>query len=354
MSKKLTAEIIAELDQFRDRYRHLNTQIVAQQKKLDWSTANEVVLEHDGMRLRQFEGGTHAQPPLLIVYSHVNSPCVIDLHPDHSLVQRLIEKGHRVFLLDWGTVGESDRYNDISIYAEQYIDVAVNFLQQNTGLDSVNLLGICQGGTFALCYACLNPDSVNKLVTMVTPVDFHAGNSLLRHWVRYIDLTLLENTPQNVPGHLITILFQMMRPFEDVVRQVQQIDQPEDERKLELLIKMDQWVYHCPDQPGRAFAQFLRLFFQNNALIDQQLTIGGRQVDLRRLSMPVLNIYAVKDHLVPPASSAALERYLDDDNYQALTFEGGHIGLLVSKRAQQAILAKIGDWLAGRDINDSS
>ena len=354
MSEKLSAEVIAELDQFRHRYQQLNAQIVAQQEQLDWSTASEVVLEHGAMRLRRFQGGTDEQPPLLIVYSHVNSPCVIDLHPDHSLVQRLVEKGNRVFLLDWGTVSESDCSNDISVYAERYIDVAVKYLQQNTGFDSVNLLGICQGGTFALCYACLHPVSVNKLVTMVTPVDFHAGNSLLRHWARYIDITLLEESPRNVPGHLITILFQMMRPFEDVVRQVKQIDRPVDERNLELLIKMDQWVFHCPDQPGRAFAQFLRLFFQNNALINHQLAIGDQDVDLHRLSMPVLNAYATKDHLVPPASSAALGRFLDGQNYQEVKFEGGHIGLLVSERAQQTVLAKISDWLAGLDIKKVS
>ena len=354
MSDQLSAEIIAELDQFRHRYQQLNTQIVAQQERLDWSTANAVVLEHGAMRLRRFEGGTDELPPLLIVYSHVNSPCVIDLHPDHSLVHRLVEKGNRVFLLDWGTVSESDCSNDISVYTEHYIDVAVKFLQQNTGFGSVNLLGICQGGTFALCYACLHPSSVNKLVMVVTPVDFHAGNSLLRHWARYIDINLLEQSPQNVPGNLITILFQMMRPFEDVVRQVKQIDRPVDNRNLELLIKMDQWVYHCPDQPGLAFAQFLRLFYQQNALINQQLVIGGQDVDLKRLSMPVLNAYAIKDHLVPPASSAALGQFLDDQNYRELKFEGGHIGLLVSKRAQQTILAKISDWLAGLDTRTMS
>ena len=348
MKENLSDEVVAELDQFRQRYQQLNAQIVAQQGQLDWSTANEVVLEHGAMRLRRFEGGTDDQPPLLIVYSHVNSPCVIDLHPDHSLVQRLAEKGNRVYLLDWGIVSESDRSNDISVYAEKYIDTAVEFLKQTCGFDSINLLGICQGGTFALCYACLHPLSVNKLVTLVTPVDFHAGDSLLRHWARYIDVSLLEKSPRNVPGNLITILFQMMRPFEDVVRQVKQIDRPVDSRNLELLIKMDQWVYHCPDQPGRAFAQFLRLFFQDNALVNHRLVIGDRHVELKELAMPVLNAYAANDHLVPPASSAALGLFLGD-GYEELVFEGGHIGLLVSKRAQQAILSKIADWLAGLD-----
>ena len=349
MDDQFSAEITAELDQFRRRYQQLNAQIVSQQEHLDWSTPNEVVLEHGAMRLRLFAGGKNGQAPLLLVYSHVNSPCVIDLHPDHSLVKRLIEKQHRVYLLDWGTITESDCNNDISVYAEQYIDAAVDYLLQETGLNAVNLLGICQGGTFALCYACLRPSKINKLVTMVTPVDFHAGESLLKRWSRYIDMAILEKSPQNIPGPLITILFQMMRPFEDMIRQVEQIDQPDNGRKLHLMIKMDQWVYHCPDQPGRAFAQFVRLFFQENALIKNKLMFGDRRIDLGNLTMPVLNVYASKDHLVPPASSTALGQILKRQAYKQLVFEGGHIGLLVSKRAQQTVLPEIGEWLRGRE-----
>lgn len=349
MNDHFSAEITEELDQFRRRYQQLNAQILSQQAHLDWSTENDVVLEHGAMRLRQFAGGNAAYAPLLLVYSHVNSACVIDLHPDHSLVKRLIEKQHRVYLLDWGTITEADCNNDISVYAEQYIDAAVNYLRQETGFSSVNLLGICQGGTFALCYASLHPSNINKLVTMVTPVDFHAGESLLMRWSRYIDMTTLERFPQNIPGALITILFQMMRPFEDMIRQVQQIDQPDNGRKLDLLIKMDQWVYHCPDQPGRAFAQFVRLFFQENALVENTLELGGRRIDLGDLRMPVLNVYAGRDHLVPPASSMTLGQILKGQDYKQLEFDGGHIGLLVSKRAQQTILPKIGEWLTGRD-----
>ncbi|MGI9319758.1 MAG: alpha/beta fold hydrolase [bacterium] len=348
MGDRVSADITAELDQFRRRYQQLNKQISSRQQSLDWSTENAVVLEHGAMRLRQFEGGDPAQPPLLLVYSHVNSPCVIDLHPDHSLVKRLIDKGQRVYLLDWGTVSESDRDNDIGVYAEQYIDAAVTYLQQDTGFDTVNLLGICQGGTFALCYASMYPAKVNRLVTVVAPVDFHAGESLLMRWSQYIDLTALDSYPQNVPGALITMLFQMMRPFEDMIRQVQQIDQPENARKLELVIKMDQWVYHCPDQPGRAFAQFVNLFYQNNALVNQSLLLSGRQVDLHDLTMPVLNVYASEDHLVPPASSMALGKFVERSKYRELEFKGGHIGLLVSTRAQQTVLPEIGEWLAGR------
>ncbi|WP_445245066.1 alpha/beta fold hydrolase [Microcoleus sp. OTE_8_concoct_300] len=40
-------------------------------------------------------------------------------------------------------------------------------------LEQINLLSICQGGTFSLCYSSLYSEKVKNLITMVTPVDFH-------------------------------------------------------------------------------------------------------------------------------------------------------------------------------------
>ena len=352
MNEKFLPGLEEELDRFRARYNQLQQQISDSRNQLDWFTQNEVVLEHDSMCLRRFAGANgHAPlqstPPLLIVYSHVNQPCIIDMQQNHSLVQCLMKCGHPVYLLDWGKVSEADNENDLSVYVDKYLDIAVTYLIEQTGHNGINLLGICQGGTFALCYGCLHPQKVNRLATLVTPIDFHRGDGLLTHWVRHIDFSLLDHTPQNIPGALITLLFQLMRPFEDLSRQVRLIEQATESRNLDFVMKMDQWVYNCPDQPGRAFAQFMQRFYRDNALAEGKLVIADRSIELSRLTMPLLNVYARHDHLVPPASSRALRQFVSSDNYQELEFCGGHIGLLVSEKAQQTTLPMVADWLSG-------
>ena len=66
------------------------------------------------------------------------------------------------------------------------------------------------------------------------------------------------------------------------------------------------------------------------------------------LEMPVLNIFAEQDHLVPPDSSRALKDLVGSKDYTELSFRGGHIGIYVSGRAQQEIPQTIHDWLAKR------
>jgi len=76
--------------------------------------------------------------------------------------------------------------------------------------------------------------------------------------------------------------------------------------------------------------------------------IGERQVDLRNVTMPVLNVYASQDHLVPPAASKALATCCGSGDYSELCFRGGHIGIYVSSRAQQEVPPAIAAWLLAR------
>jgi polyhydroxyalkanoate synthase len=64
--------------------------------------------------------------------------------------------------------------------------------------------------------------------------------------------------------------------------------------------------------------------------------------------MPVLNVFAEQDHLVPPAASRVLGEHVGTDDYTQVAFRGGHIGIYVSGRAQREVPSAIHDWLAAR------
>ncbi len=64
--------------------------------------------------------------------------------------------------------------------------------------------------------------------------------------------------------------------------------------------------------------------------------------------MPVLNIYAEQDHLVPPDASRALKKLVGSKDYTELSFPGGHIGIYVSGTAQKTVPPAIADWLKKR------
>ena len=71
-------------------------------------------------------------------------------------------------------------------------------------------------------------------------------------------------------------------------------------------------------------------------------------MDLSKIRVPVLNVYAEEDHLVPPRSSIALERYIGSTDYTLRSFPVGHIGMYVSGKVQRDLPPTIAQWLKER------
>ena len=290
-----------------------------------------------------------ARVPLLMSYALVNRPYMVDLQANRSIVKGLLAQGEDVYIIDWGYPDRSDRFLTLEDYIERFIGGAVNYLRQAHGLDAINLLGICQGGAFSLCYAALHPDRVRNLITMVTPVDFHTEDNMLSNWTRELDVDLFVDTLGNVPADMMNFTYLTLKPWRLFVQKyVGLVDILDDPKALEDFLRMEKWIFDSPDQAGEAFRQFIKQFYQGNGFVNGGITIGDEEVHLGLVDMPVLNIYAEHDHLVPPDASRALKGLVGSADYSELSFRGGHIGIYVSGRAQKEVPTAIHQWLAGR------
>lgn len=287
--------------------------------------------------------------PILIVYALVNRPYMADLQADRSLIRALLEQGLEVYLIDWGYPDGSDRYTSLDDYVDGYLDRCVDAVLHRHGLDRLNVLGICQGGTFSLCYAALHPTKVKNLITMVTPVDFHTDDNLLSHWTREVDVDLLVDTLGNVPGEFLNWMFLALKPFRLTGQKyVHMVDALADEHSARNFMLMEKWIFDSPDQAGEAFREFIKTFFHNNGFVSGTAIVGAKPIDLGELTMPILNIYAKQDHLVPPDASRALRDLAGTKDYTELAFQGGHIGIYVSGKSRRTVPPAIAEWLAAR------
>jgi polyhydroxyalkanoate synthase len=314
-------------------------------------TPREAVYSEDKLVLYRFQRETAASQrvPILIVYALVNRPYMVDLQEDRSLVRNLLALGYEVYLIDWGYPDPSDRLLGLEDYILGYIDRCVAQVAARHGLQAVDLLGICQGGTFSLCYTALRPSRVRRLITMVTPVDFHTPDNLLSHWTRELDVDLFVDTLGNVPADLMNFFYLTLKPYRlNLQKYVGLVDILDDREELANFLRMEKWIFDSPDQAGEAFRQFIRDFYQQNKLIKGEVVIGGEGVDLGKIRQPVLNVYATQDHLVPPEASRALARVVGSSDYTELAFRGGHIGIYVSSRAQREVAPGIDAWLRAR------
>lgn len=287
--------------------------------------------------------------PLLVVYALVNRPYMTDIQENRSTIKGLLGTGQDVYLIDWGYPDQADRALTLDDYINGYLDDCVDYIRDKHGLEKINILGICQGGTFSLLYTALHPDKVQNLVTMVTPVDFKTPDNLLSNWVQNIDVDLAVDTMGNVPGELLNWTFLSLKPFSLTGQKyVNMVDLLDDPDKVKNFLRMEKWIFDSPDQAGETFRQFIKDYYQNNAFMEGTARVGDQPVDLKQITCPVLNIYAQQDHLVPPAASKAMNGMTGSEDYTELAFPGGHIGIYVSGKAQKEVTPAIGNWLNER------
>lgn len=310
----------------------------------------ELIFQSDKVKLYHYAplARSLGLPPLLICYAMVNRPYMLDLQPDRSLVRELLFQGHDVYLIDWGYPDGADRFTPLKHYICDYLHCCVNAVLKQHAVDTLNLLGVCQGGTFSLCYAALEPQRVANLITMVAPVDFKSPENLLSKWVQQIDVDLLTQSG-NVPGDLLNLVFLALMPFRLTQQKyVNLLQMKSDRAQLENFMRMEKWIFDSPDQPATAFREFVQWFFKENRLLRGELVLDGRPVLLKNIDCPVLNIYAKNDHLVPPSASIPLGAHVGSKVYEALEVDVGHIGMYVSGKARSTVPPAITAWLRTR------
>ncbi len=315
-------------------------------------TPREEIYAEDKLKLFRYQPSTGVvqnRTPTLIIYALVNRPYMADIQENRSTVKGLLDAGQDVYLIDWGYPDRSDKYLTLDDYINGYIDRCVDVVRERHGIEKINILGICQGGVFSLCYSTLHQDKVKNLVTMVTPVDCKTPDNMLSHWVQQMDIDMLVDTMGNLPGKMLNWTFLNLKPFQLMGQKyLSMVDIISEEKNVKNFMRMEKWIFDSPDQAGEAFRQFIKDFFQQNKLVEGGLMIGEREVDLAKLKLPLLNIFAEQDHLVPPDSSKALKNLAGSDDYTELSFPGGHIGIYVSGAAQKTVTPAIAEWLDAR------
>jgi len=319
------------------------------------TTSYEVVYEEDRVKLKHYPPvhETRLKTPLLVVYALINRETMLDLQPGRSVVETFREAGIDLYMIDWGYPTRKDRFLTIDDHVNGYMDNIVDHIRRRHQLPKINLMGICMGGTFSVIYAALHPEKIQNLVTTVTPTNFATDQGLLHTWLRGVDVDQMVDTFGNMPGDLLNLGFLLLNParlmLDKYIGFLENMDQKEF---VENFVRMEKWIFDSPDVPGETFRQFVKDGYQKNLLIQNRMEVGGQRVDLKKITMPVLNFYGKFDHLVPPEACELLTRRVGSKDTEDICLETGHIGIYVSSKCQREFAPKIAAWLKKRDPPD--
>lgn len=344
----LSDQILEQVNTASDAIRN-----IAEVKDVDIAiTPKEVVWEDGKVKLYHFTRTepTKAKTPVLIVYALVNRWEMMDLQPNRSFIRKMLSEGLDTYVIDWGYPTKVDRYKTMEDYILGNVNDCVDYVRKAHGLDKINILGVCQGGTFSLIYSSIFPEKVKNLVTLVTPVDFDNEEGLLFKWAKDMDVdAIVDGFGGIVPGDFLNTGFDLLKPMNKTRKYMNLPSTMRDKARLMNFLRMEHWVADSPDQAGDTYRKFIKDMYQNNKLIKGEFELGNYKVDLSNIKMPVLTIYAKHDHIVPPDTTKPINDAIGSKDKELLEFPGGHIGVFVGSRSQKLLTPAIANWLLERD-----
>ena len=326
------------------------------------TTPKECVYQEDKVELYRYIPTTEStiNTPVIVVYGLIGRYTMADLQEDRSLIRNMVNAGVDMYAVDWGSPSRADRWLTLDDYIEGYLHNCIEHIKASRGVDKVTILGICEGGVFSLCYSALFPQNVQNLITSITPVDFHGdqrddqlSHGYINLWTRNLDeksIDLMVDAYGNMPGELMAMVFQLITPIKSLTKyNIDLIDIANDEKKLMNFLRMEKWLADRPDHPGEAAKQWFKDLYQENKLVKNEFTINKKCIELDKLTLPILNIFALNDHIIPPECSRALKNYVGTKDYTDLPLPGGHVGVFVSGKSQGILGKEIIGWLDKRD-----
>lgn len=316
------------------------------------TTPYDVVWQQDRVKLKHYRATAEqtVKTPLLVVYALINRETMLDLQPGRSVVQSFLARGLDVYMVDWGYPTRKDRFLTIEDHVCGYMNDAVDFIRERTGAAKINLMGICMGGTFSVMFSALFPKKIKNLITTVTPTNFDTDKGLLHVWMRNIDADKMVDAFGNMPGDMMNFGFLLLNPARLMIdKYVGFIENVHNKNFVENFVRMEKWIFDSPDVPGETFRQFITDCYQQNLLIRSKMKLGERRVDLKKVTMPLLNFYGLFDHLVPPEACDKLTAAVGSKDTEDICLKTGHIGIYVSSKSQREFAPKIFEWLKKRD-----
>ncbi len=271
--------------------------------------------------------------PLLVIPSLINRWYILDVTEETSYIKEFAQK-RPTYLIDWGYPGAEVAHMPLSHYYHKCIKRAIRQIIRQTGCEKVDLLGYCIGGTMAYAFSCLEPDLVDRLVLLTSPIDF-SDTGILSEYAEVFPAEEFSVSMNNMPGWLLAFSFQFIQPMGLYQKNKMFRNKFESESFMKLYNAMERWIADPVDFPGQAYYELLTDLYRKNLLTRGELvTFDGKKVDpaARRARALILN--AGKDHIAPVSST--LLPAADKAPVTEVTIPSGHIGITTGRNGKMA------------------
>ena len=293
----------------------------------------KVIFQNDVIQLIQYAPTTSSvhEVPLLVVPPWINKFYILDLTPAKSFVKHALDNGVSVFLISWVNPDARLAHKTFGDYVTEGVLAATDVVRRETGVDQINVLGYCVGGTLTattLAYlAAKGKQPFNSASLLTTQVDFtNAGDLLVftdDEHLKAVDQMMSDRG--FLDGARMANVFNMMRPRDLIWPYV--INNYLMGRKpsaFDLLY----WNQDSTRMASANHSFYLREYYLKNNLARGELLLGGERLDLAKVKLPIYELAARDDHIAPAFSVYKGARLFGGDVEFVLAASGHTAGVV--------------------------
>lgn len=284
-----------------------------------------VVASAGGTTIRDYGG---EGPRALFVPSPINPPTVLDLTEGNSLLRWLSGQGLHVLLLDWGEADDEWRAAGLDTLAARLATLAAHCAPDA-------IAGYCLGGTLTLAASV----AVSRIALLAAPWHFDGYSDAQRDAIaRHAAAThALSGELGSYPVELLQPGFWALDREAVVDKFVRFAGLDPDDPRAAAFVALEDWTNEGTPLPLRATREMFDDLFAANLSGRGEWRLGGRPVVPP--DVPILNVIATRDRLVPPTSALRAGTRLDLD--------AGHVGMIVGGRARGQLWEPLAKFLRG-------
>jgi polyhydroxyalkanoate synthase len=304
------------------------------------ATPGKVVFRNRLMELIQYAPQTeqvHARP-LLCSPPWINKYYVMDLAPQRSFIEWAVQHGRTVFAISYLNPSQDMGDTTMDDYLLDGPQTALDVIQEITGADTVDIVGLCLGGALTAITAAYltqgNDGRVGTLTLLNTMLDYAEPGAL----GNFTDARTVERLIKKIErsgtleGTSMAGTFDVLRANDLIFNYVvSNWLMGQDPPAFDILA----WNSDSTRMPAAMHAFYLRNFYVHNKLAAGTMEIAGRTIDLSVIKAPTYVVSAINDHIVPWQSAYKTTRLVSGPVRFVLS-SGGHIAGIVNPPSPKA------------------
>lgn len=304
--------------------------------------AGDVLLHHGKTMLRSViarsenRESLHGTPTIVFVPSPINTPQVLDMDAECSLMGWLADSGLSSALVDWGQTAPGDAAETLDTLVT---DRLLPLLAQLAG--PVHLVGYCLGGLIAMAAACLT--DVRSLTLIATPWHFSGYDSqrraeLTRMWAHHRPACQHMGL---VPMEVMQHGFWTLSPDKLIEKYLNFGAMEPDSAPARRFVAVEDWANGGEPLPFALGAQLFERLYGDDITGTGQWSVGGVAINAHNIRGPVMEFASASDAIVPLACSPDLP------GREVLA--SGHVGMVVGSSAPKRLWPMLKQWILANE-----